>query len=120
MSKILIVDDANLIRATIKKFLSDNSKYIVLEAKNGDEAIQLYKALKPDIITMDITMDIKNGVDTSREIMNLDPKAKIIMVTALGQEDLLKECLTIGAVDFIVKPFTKERIISAIEKALNR
>lgn len=120
MSKILIVDDANLMRAIIKKYLVENGAYTIVEAKDGEKAIELYKAIKPDVVTMDISMDLKNGVDASREIIKIDPKARIIMITALGHEDMLKECMKLGIKDFIVKPFTRERVISAIEKVLNK
>jgi len=117
--KILIVDDAKLMRGLIKGSLKAIPDVLLLEAGNGEDAIQLYKATKPDLVTMDITMDFKNGVDAAREIMQFDPSARIIMVTALGQENLLKECIDIGVKDFIVKPFTGERLISAAGKALN-
>lgn len=118
--KILIVDDAKLMRGMIKNAITSAvPDAICLEAENGEDAIQLYEATKPDVVTMDITMDYKNGVEAAREIMARHPDAKIIMVTALGQENLLKECIEIGVKDFIVKPFTKERILSAVGKALN-
>ncbi len=116
--KILIVDDAKLMRGMIKNAVKAFPDLMVLEAGNGDEAIELFKATKPDVITMDITMEYKNGVDAAREILKMDPSAKIIMVTALGQESLLKECIDLGVKDFIVKPFTPDRILSAINKVL--
>lgn len=118
--KILIVDDAKLMRGMIKNAVKDLPEIMMLEAGNGDEAVELFKATKPDVITMDITMEYKNGVDAAREILKLDPSAKIIMVTALGQESLLKECIDLGVKDFIVKPFTPERILSAINKVLGK
>jgi two-component system chemotaxis response regulator CheY len=116
--KILIVDDAKLMRSMIKNAVKDLPDILMLEAGNGDEAIELFKATKPDLITMDITMEYKNGVDAAKEILRLDPSAKIIMVTALGQENLLKECIEMGVKDFIVKPFTPDRIKSAVTKVL--
>ncbi len=118
MSKILIVDDAALMRNMIKNALLENNKHTILEARNGEESVELYKATKPDVVTMDITMDIKNGVDAAKDILSHDKKAKIIMITALGQEEYLKECVGAGVKDFIVKPFTKERVQSAINKVL--
>ncbi len=117
MSKILIVDDAALMRTMIKNALKAD-KHTILEARDGEEAIEVYKATNPHLVTMDITMDIKNGVDAAKEILSLDSKAKIIMITALGQEEYLKECIGAGVKDFIVKPFTKERVISAVNKIL--
>ena len=116
--KLMIVDDAKLMRGMIKNFLKEKEDIVFLEASNGHDAVELYKATKPDLVTMDITMDYKNGVDAARDIFESDPKARIIMVTALGQEELLHECIKMGVKDFIVKPFSKERIMSAIEKAM--
>jgi two-component system chemotaxis response regulator CheY len=117
--KVMIVDDAKLMRGMIKGAFAVVPDVTLLEAENGEDAIQLYEATKPDLVTMDVTMDYKNGVDAAREIVSRHPDAKIIMVTALGQENLLKECIEIGVKDFIVKPFTKERILSAASKVLN-
>ncbi len=116
--KILIVDDAKLMRGIIKNALQKVPDLMVLEASNGEDGVQLYLATQPDLVTMDITMDLKNGVDAAKEILKNDPKAKIIMVTALGQENLLKECIAAGVQDFIVKPFTAERIQAAVSKVL--
>lgn len=118
MSKILIVDDAKLMRNMIKNILAERSDNVIVEANNGNDAIETFKVTQPDIVTMDITMDFKNGVDSAKEILKLDPNAKIVMVTALGQEQLLKQCVGLGVKDYIVKPFTKERLLSAIDKAL--
>ena len=118
--KLLIVDDAKLMRGMIKKAFSDVPDTVILEAENGDNAIELFDATNPDLVTMDITMDYKNGVDAAREILARHPGAKIIMVTALGQENLLKDCINLGVKDFIVKPFTRDRILSAAGKALGR
>ncbi len=118
MSKILIVDDAALMRTMIKNALKAEGDHIILEAKDGEESVELYKATNPHLVTMDITMDIKNGVVAAKEILSIDKKAKIIMITALGQEEYLKECVGAGVKDFIVKPFTKERVVSAVNKIL--
>ena len=120
MSKILIVDDAALMRTMIKNALlnDEKKKHIILEAKNGEESVELYRVTKPDIVTMDITMDIKNGVEAAKDILAYDKNAKIIMITALGQEEYLKECIGAGVKDFIVKPFTKERVVSSVNKVL--
>jgi two-component system chemotaxis response regulator CheY len=117
--KIMIVDDAKLMRGLIKKALSAIPEVLLLEAENGAEGVELYKATKPDLVTMDITMDYKNGVEAAREILQTDPSAKIIMVTALGQENLLKESVDLGVKDFIVKPFSQERLLAAVGKVLN-
>lgn len=118
MGKILVVDDAKLMRKMIKNIVAEMEDYLVLEAENGEAAIELYKVTKPDIVTMDVTMDLKNGADAAKEILEMDPKARIIMITALGQEELLKDCIAAGVKDFIVKPFQKDRVLTAIKKAL--
>lgn len=118
MGKILIVDDARLMRNIIRTALLENGDYKILEAVNGKDAVELYKSEQPDIVTMDITMEEKNGVDAAKEILAFDPNAKIIMVTSLGQEKLLQECVEAGISDYIVKPFTKERITSSVVNSL--
>ena len=119
MYNFLIVDDASLMRTIIKNNLSDFGDTSIIEAKNGEEAVEKYRQLKPDLVTMDITMDVKNGVDAAREILEIDPEARVIMVTALGQKNLLRECIQMGVQDFIVKPFNKGRLVSAIKKAVD-
>lgn len=119
MGKIMIVDDARLMRNIIRTALQENGDYKILEAQNGNDAVELYKQEQPDIVTMDITMEEKNGVDAAKEILKFDPNAKIIMVTSLGQEKLLKECVEAGVSDYIVKPFTKERIVSSVANSLS-
>ena len=116
--RILIVDDSSFMRIIVKKVLLPKGYEIAGEASNGNEAVLKYEELKPDVVTMDITMKEKDGLEAAKEIMNRDPNARIIMVTALGQERMLLESFKIGVRDFVVKPFKPERIISAVEKAL--
>ncbi|MBN1782473.1 response regulator [bacterium] len=118
MGKIMIVDDARLMRNIIRNALNENEEYKIVEATNGKEAVELYKREQPDIVTMDITMEEKNGVEAAKEILEYDANAKIIMVTSLGQEKLLQECVEAGVSDYIVKPFTKERIMSSVSNSL--
>ena len=117
MKKILIVDDAKLMRNIIKSCLPED-EFVFIEANNGQDAVEQYKQIRPDVVTMDITMDQKNGVDAAREILEFDTNARIIMVTSLGQEKLLGECLEAGVRDYLVKPFTKDRVKSAVFKAM--
>ena len=119
MGTIMIVDDARLMRNIIKNTLNEKAEHQILEAENGNRAVELYKENRPDIVTMDITMEEKNGVEAAREILEFDPDAKIIMVTSLGQEKLLQECIEAGVSDYIVKPFTMDRIISSVDNTLN-
>jgi len=116
--RIMIVDDANFIRTLVKRILAPRGFEIVGEAANGNEAVQMYEKLKPDVVTMDITMKEKDGLQAAREILSRDANARIIMVTALGQEKMLVDSFKIGVKDFVVKPFEPERLLSAIEKAL--
>ena len=118
MNKILIADDAKLMRDIIQHVLTEIGQFEIIIAHNGKDAVQLYKKHNPDLVTMDITMEEKNGLEATQEILEFDKAAKIIVVTALGQEKLLNACLSTGARDFIVKPFTRERILSAIRNCL--
>ena len=117
--KILIVDDAKLMRNMIKNTLQSHHVHCtILEAADGETAVNIVKQEKPQLITMDITMEGKDGLEAVKEIMNLDQAAKIIMVTSMGQEIMLKECIRAGAMEYIMKPFTEERLMSAINSAL--
>jgi two-component system, chemotaxis family, chemotaxis protein CheY len=115
--KILIVDDANFIRNIVKKILIPKGYEIAGEATNGIDAVAMYEKLKPDLVTMDITMREKDGLAAAKEILAKNPDARIVMVTALGQEKMLVDTFKIGVKDFVVKPFEPERLISAVEKA---
>ncbi len=116
--KILIVDDSLLLRNIIKNELSFQGYEIVAEAKDGEEAIDKYDSHRPDLVTMDITMDGMNGLEAAERILKKDPAAKIIMVTALGEDEVMSKAIKLGVKDFIVKPFTPERLINAVKKAL--
>ncbi|EJO71563.1 MULTISPECIES: response regulator [Leptospira] len=119
MARILVVDDAKFMRTMVKDALTQTGHEIVGEAENGNIAVEQYKTLKPDLVTMDITMREKDGIEAAQEIFKMDSKAKIIMVTALGQEDLLAKAIKMGVKDFVVKPFSPERLQQAADKALN-
>lgn len=118
MKRVLIVDDAAIIRMMIRGILEFNGIEIAGEAKNGKEAVEMYKELKPDAVTMDIIMPEMDGVEALKRILEYDPDAKVVMVTAIDQREKLMESIRIGACDYIVKPFEEERVISAIKKAL--
>lgn len=119
MARILIVDDAKFMRTLVRDALVPKGHEIVGEAENGREAVELYQNLKPDLVTMDITMREKDGIQAAEEILQMDKAARIIMVTALGQETLLTKAIRIGVKDFVVKPFPPERLQKAAEKALS-
>jgi len=116
--RILIVDDAAFMRMMLKDILTKNGYEIAGEAENGRRAVELYKELKPDAVTMDITMPEMDGIAAVKEIKKIDPGARIIMCSAMGQQLMVMETIQAGAKDFVVKPFQQERVLQALEKAL--
>lgn len=116
--KVLICDDAEFMRTLIRDVLEKGGFEVIAEAVNGADAIDKYKMFKPDIVTMDIVMPIKSGIDAVKEIVSLDPNAKVVMCSALGQEILVMDAIEAGAKDFIVKPFTEESVIEVLKKVL--
>lgn len=118
-SKVLIVDDAAFMRMMIKDILSKNGYEIVGEAQDGKEAVEKYKELQPDLVTMDITMPEMDGITALKEIKEINPDATIIMCSAMGQQAMVIDAIQAGATDFIVKPFQADRVLEAIQKALS-
>lgn len=114
--KVLITDDAAFMRMMIKDILSKNGFTVVGEAEDGLQAVAKYKEFQPDIVTMDITMPNMNGIDALREILKINPNAKVIMCSAMGQQGMVVESIQAGAKDFIVKPFQPDRVLEAIKK----
>ena len=117
MAKILIVDDAEFMRLRISKMLISEGHQVV-EAENGLRAIDVYQSEHPDAVLMDITMPEMDGLSALKQIRSLDPKARVIMLTALGQESVVLEAIKSGARDFVVKPFERERVLGALSKIL--
>jgi two-component system chemotaxis response regulator CheY len=117
---ILVVDDAAFMRMMIKNILTKEGYNVVGEAENGKVAVNLYEKLKPDLVTMDITMPEMDGIEGVKAIRQMDPEARIIMCSAMGQQSMVMEAIQAGAKDFIVKPFQHERILQAIERVLAR
>ena len=117
-ASILIVDDLSFMRMIQKELLTERGYTIAGEAADGLEAVEKFKSLRPDLIMLDITMPNMNGLEAMRKIFTIDPHARVIMCSALGQQNLIVEAIKAGVKDFIVKPFKPERILSAIEKAL--
>lgn len=118
-NRILIVDDAAFMRMMIKDILTKNGFEVVGEAQDGAQAIEKYNDLKPDLVTMDITMPEMDGITALKEIKKVNPDAKIIMCSAMGQQAMVIDAIQAGAKDFIVKPFQGDRVIEAIQKALS-
>lgn len=117
-NRILIVDDAAFMRMMIRDILTKNGYDVVGEASDGAQAIEKYKEYKPDLITMDITMPEMDGITALKEIRKLDPNAKVIMCSAMGQQAMVIDAIQAGAKDFIVKPFQADRVIEAIKKTM--
>jgi two-component system chemotaxis response regulator CheY len=121
MAKILIVDDSKFMRLTLKNFLEKNSlnaHQIIGEAENAREAVERYQELKPDLVTMDIIMPEESGLEAVKKIISMDPGAKIVMVSAMGQEKIVEEALTSGAKAFITKPIKTDELLKTIEAVL--
>lgn len=114
--RVLIVDDATFMRTVLKTLLTKNGFEVVGEAENGRQAVVKYTELKPDIVTMDITMPEMDGLNAVKEIKKIHPEAKIIMCSAMGQSALVVEAIHAGAKDFIVKPFDEALIVEKIQK----
>ncbi|AVK51411.1 histidine kinase [Clostridium sp. MF28] len=116
MKKVLIVDDAVYMRLSLREILERNGFEVIGDAENGIEAIDKYKMLSPDIVTMDITMPEMDGVQALVEIKKIDSNAKVVMISAMGQESIVRESIVNGAKGFIVKPFKEENVIKSLSK----
>jgi two-component system chemotaxis response regulator CheY len=116
--KILVVDDAVFMRGLIRDIFARGPFVIAGEAENGVEAVRLYAELRPDLTTLDIVMPQMDGITALREIMRVDPAAKVVMCSALGQEALIAEAIEAGARDFIVKPFQPARVLKVVQSVL--
>ena len=118
-TRVLIVDDAMFMRAMIKDILLNAGGFeIVGEAQDGEEAIKMHEQFNPDLITMDIVMPNVDGIEATRRVIEKDPSVKIVMCSALGQEPLIVESLAAGAKDFIVKPFSADKVVKVIQSVL--
>jgi len=117
LSTILVVDDAAFMRQRCMKLLNENG-YDTVAAENGRDAVEKYKAQKPDAVLLDITMPEMDGLEALKEIIKLDKNAKVAMVTAIGQQNMVIECLKSGAKDFVVKPFDPGRVLGAVKKLM--
>lgn len=120
MINVMVVDDSAFMRDIIKDIInSQPDMQVVGEADNGTAGFEKYKELKPDLVTMDIIMANENGIQALGKIMNYDKDAKVIMVTSIGQEKFVTECLQLGAKGFIIKPFAEEQVISTLTKVFS-
>ena len=118
MARVLIVDDAAFMRMMIKDILEKNGYEIAGEAANGAIAVEMYNKEKPDVVTMDITMPDVDGIEAVKRIKAIDPGAKIIMCSAMGQQSMVMDAIKAGARDYIVKPFQADRVLEAVQKVV--
>ena len=116
--RLLIVDDAMIMRRRIADLAGQAGWLVAGEATDGEEAVRMYKETRPDLVTLDIVMPNMDGVAALHEIREIDPAARVVMVTAVNQKDKLTECIGAGAMDFIVKPFDKATLLQFFEKVL--
>ncbi len=120
MARVLVVDDAAFMRKVLSDALAAGGHEVVGEAGDGDAALAAYRELAPDLVTLDITMPGKDGLAALRELVELDPAAVVVICSALGQETKVLDAIKAGAKDFVVKPFERDRLLSAVEKALGQ
>jgi len=118
--KVLIVDDALFMRNMLRDIFVKGGYSIVGEAANGVEAVEKFQEFKPDLVTMDIVMPLKSGIEALQEINLIDPNACVVMCSALGQDALVVEAVEAGARDFIVKPFQEQRVLDVVRRVLGQ
>lgn len=118
MKKTLIVDDAAFMRFTLRTMLEKNGFEVVGEADNGASAVRKYQELAPDIVTLDITMPEMDGLTALKAITNFDPQAKVVIVSAMGNQSVVKEAVLSGAKYFLIKPFKEEQVLETLNKVL--
>jgi two-component system, chemotaxis family, chemotaxis protein CheY len=118
MARVLVVDDAAFMRKVVSDALATGGHEVVGEAGNGIEAVDRYRELQPEVVTLDITMPEKTGLEALAEIIAIDPNAKVLMCSALGQESKVIEALKLGAKNFVVKPFKPDVLLEAVDKVL--
>jgi two-component system chemotaxis response regulator CheY len=119
-ARVLIADDASFMRQMIREIIEPEGYEVVGEATDGDEAVAQYEALNPDLVTMDIVMPKRSGIDAVKGIIEKRPDACVVMCSALGQETLVMEALQAGAKDFIVKPFKPNNVLNTLQKVLEK
>lgn len=115
---VLIVDDVPYVRKTLAEILSDAHYQVVGEASDGNEAAALYQKLRPSIITMDVVMPGLSGIEATKKILKIDKDARVVVISAMGQEALVMEAINVGARDYILKPFSAQEVLRTIERAL--
>ncbi len=117
MAKIMVVDDAAFLRVMLKEILVQGGHEVIVEASNGEEAVQKYKTWRPELVTMDVTMPVMEGLKALQEIRKFDPQAKVVMCSSIGQRNVILDAIHFGAKDYIVKPFQSTRVLEAVNRA---
>ena len=115
---VLIVDDVAFVRSTLAKILSENGYDVIGEASSGTEAIEQFAKLSPDLVTMDVVMPKMSGIEATKKIVKAHPSARIVMISAMGQETLVMEAIHAGARDYLLKPFSTEEILKTLSHVL--
>jgi two-component system chemotaxis response regulator CheY len=115
---VLIVDDIPFVRKTLKQILTNLGYRIVGEAETGEDAVRLFKETKPDIVTMDLVMPLMNGVEATRKIIQSDQSAKVVILSAMMQENLVTEAIIAGAKDYIMKPFQTDEVARVLKQVI--
>ncbi len=118
MASILVVDDAAFMRMTLKKMLEANGHKVVAEASTGVEAIRKYAETKADVVLLDITMPEMNGIDALKGLKEINPKVKVVICSAMGQQAMVAQAIQYGAKDFVVKPFEEDRLVAAVNRVV--
>ncbi len=118
--RVLVADDASFMREMIREIIEPEGFEVVGQASDGVEAVEAFERLRPDLVTMDIVMPRRSGIDAVQEIRAIDPTARVVMCSALGQETLVMEALAAGAADFVVKPFRPDSVLSTLRKVLEK
>ncbi len=120
MARIMIADDSDAIRMVLKDVIQIGHHELVAEAVNGDEAVKIFNATKPDLLLLDLAMPKKDGLGVIKEIMATNPNAKIVMITASDNLKIMQECLKEGALSYVLKPFDFDQVLKIIAKSLNK
>ena len=118
--RVLVVDDSMFISKQLGQILTSEGFEVAGTAPDGAQALEKYKELKPDLVTLDITMPVMDGVTALEKLLEIDKEAKIIMVSALGKEDVVKKCLLMGAKSFIIKPLDRQKVLERVVSIVNR